>query len=74
MKIKINIEVNSEGMITGKSACKIKTTYGILPEDLERITKRKVDMTEYKKEFDGHRKISAKSSLKKFGHKSKKWT
>ncbi len=73
MKMK-PIIINEKGEISGKSAFLYHTSYGFPPDFLLELNPNKrVDMEEYEKLMKEHQKISAVSSLKKFGHKSKKW-
>ena len=65
MKLK-SIKLNPDGKISGESAFLYKTSYGIPVEILKLKTGRKVDIEEYNKLFEEHRKISQKSAEKLF--------
>lgn len=67
----MKITLNEKGLISGKDAFIWRTTFGLGLERLEELAGAKIDMEEYDKLFLEHRKISARSCLKKFGHKSK---
>ena len=72
MKKKIPL-LNKDGKITGEYAFMCYTSFGIMPEELESKYGKEVDTEEYQRLFTEHKKISAKSCLNKFGHKSWRW-
>lgn len=71
MENSLKVILNEKGEISGFCAFLYHTSFGTPPVELERLSGRKIDMEEYNKLFLEHRKVSAKSSLKKFGHQSK---
>jgi alanyl-tRNA synthetase len=60
------IKLNQDGKISGESAFVYATSYGIPLEVLEAETGARVEMSEYKRLFEEHRKVSKKSANKLF--------